>query len=62
MNLDKMDAEYHVPLIGLMVNILQALNVEKTPSVYNTVKRMIMELPIAREAYEKENGKIEELG
>ncbi|MBT4538839.1 DUF3458 domain-containing protein, partial [Candidatus Woesearchaeota archaeon] len=61
-NLDKMDAEYHVPLIGLMVNILQALNVEKTPSVYNTVKRMIMELPIAREAYEKENGKIEELG
>lgn len=58
---DKMDPEYHVPLIQLMVNVLDALSVEKTPSVFNTVKRMITELPVAREAYEKEHGKIKGL-
>ena len=58
-NVDKVEEKFQVPLIELMVDILKKLDEHKTPSVYNTLKRILLKLPKATSKYEKEKGKIE---
>ena len=57
-NLDKMESQHHVPLMQILVDVLNTVDPDKAPSVYNTTKRMITNLPLAKKAYEKEKGKI----
>jgi aminopeptidase N len=57
-NVDKMEEEYHIPLIQVLVEIIESLNQEKQPSVYNTATRILAHLPIAVSKYEEEKGKI----
>ena len=60
-NVDKMDQEYHAPLVKILVDLLEELDSEETPSVYNTAKRMLKNLPEARSNYEEKYGEIEVL-
>ncbi len=57
-DLDKMDEEHHLPIVKIMVEILDNLDAKKTPSVYNTLKRILLNLKKSRLAYEKKYGKI----
>ncbi len=57
-NVEKMEKEYWVPVIGVMVECLKSLDAKKQPSVCNTLKRILSKLPKARKAYEKKHGKI----
>lgn len=60
-NLDLVDEKYHVDLVQIMVDILEKVDEEKFPSVYKTTKRMLLNLPIAKNNYEKSKGKIKAL-
>ncbi len=51
--IDKMEQKYWIPLMGMIRDILDALDQEKTPSVYNTLQRILRATPKARKAYEK---------
>ena len=53
--LDKIDSEYQIPLVRMIEEILQALSPEKTPSVYNSLKRILMGSPKATEAYQSKH-------
>lgn len=57
-NLDKMDEDTHVPLMGILVKVLKEVDKEKYPSVYNTTKRIISKLPKAVKSYENKFDKI----
>ena len=58
---DKMEEEYHLPLAELLVDVMMATTAEKTPSVYNTARRILLGQPKLLKAYEKEHGKIKTL-
>ena len=57
-HVDKMEEQYLVPVMSILVDVLNATNQSETPSVYNTICRMILGLPKSRKAYEFEKGKI----
>jgi len=56
--LDKIDELHQVPLVQSIVAILESLSPEKNPSVYNTLKRILLGSPVAIEAFEKVHGKL----
>ena len=57
--LDKIDAEHQAPLVKMIEEILQQLSQEKTPSAYNSLKRILLGSTKAIEAYTKAGGKIQ---
>jgi len=59
--IDKMNKEYHAPLIQILLDVLRNVTEEKQPSVYKTIIRMLLALKEAVKSYEEENGKIIEL-
>lgn len=60
-NLDLMEEEWQVKLVGVAKDVLETLNPKNNPSVYNTLKRMITNSPKAVARYEKIHGKIKAL-
>lgn len=58
-HVDKMEEKYYVPVVSVLVNVLKELNVKDTPSVFNTLKRILAGLPKAVGKYEAEKGNIE---
>jgi aminopeptidase N len=56
--LDRMEAEYHVPLVAILAELLANLDPATTPSVYNTARRILRGNPAAVERYERERGAI----
>jgi len=58
-NIDKMEEEYHAPLVGMMVIFLEKLNEDRTPSVYNRIRKILLNTPKAVERYEALHGKID---
>ena len=49
--IDRMEAGYHVPLVTLLTGIIDGLDPEKTPSAYNTARRILDGAPEALRAY-----------
>jgi aminopeptidase N len=57
-NLDKMEEDYFVPLVAILADLLATLDPEKTPSVYNTFRRLLAGAPRAVHVYETERGPV----
>jgi aminopeptidase N len=55
-NIDRMEEEYHVPLVDILVGLIGSLDAKETPSVYNTARRLLIGAPKARTRYERERG------
>jgi aminopeptidase N len=51
--LDSMEVKDQVPLVGVLAGLLEDLDPEKTPSVYNTVRRVLAASPRAVKNYEQ---------
>ncbi len=54
--LDAMEAADQVPLTGILAGLLEDLDPEKTPSVYNTIRRLLAGAPVAVRNYEQAHG------
>ena len=59
--LDVMEEADQTPLVGILAGLLEDLDPEKTPSVYNTVRRLLAASPLAVRNYEQEQGTIPKL-
>jgi aminopeptidase N len=57
-NIDRMEDEYHMPLVEMMVGFLDRLDPDRTPSVYNRIRKILLNTPNAVKKYEAVNGKI----
>ncbi|MBI2548079.1 M1 family metallopeptidase [Candidatus Woesearchaeota archaeon] len=57
-NIDKIAPEYHVDVVNVLVGVLKTVDKEKQPSVFNTIRRILLGNPKAVERYEREAGKI----
>ncbi|WP_094227399.1 M1 family metallopeptidase [Methanolobus psychrotolerans] len=57
-NIDKMEDEYHIPLVGMMVVFLIRLDPDHTPSVYNRIRKILLNSPKAVKRYESVNGNV----
>jgi aminopeptidase N len=57
-DIDLMEEEYYIPLVEILVTLLGALDPTKTPSVYNTSRRILLGAPKAIMKYEQSHGKI----
>jgi aminopeptidase N len=55
-NIDRMEVEYRAPLAGVLVKLLKHTDVESTPSVYNTARRLLRGAPDAVRRYREEGG------
>jgi len=49
--IDRMEAEFHVPLVSILTGIIDGLDPEKTPSAYNTARRILDGAPEALRAF-----------
>jgi aminopeptidase N len=54
--LDSMEESDQVPLTGILAGLLDDLDPEKTPSVYNTIRRLLAGAPGAVRNYEQKYG------
>ena len=59
--IDLMEEEYYIPLVELLVTLLDEFDPLKTPSVFNTIRRILLGTPKAIEKYETAHGKIRAL-
>ncbi|WP_340818641.1 M1 family metallopeptidase [Methanolobus sp. WCC4] len=57
-NIDRMEEEYHIPLVGMLVRFLERLDQERSPSVYNRIRKILLNTPKAVKSYEAVNGKV----
>jgi aminopeptidase N len=58
-NIDRMEEEYHVPLVEMMLGFLNKLDPENNPSVYNRIRKILLNTPNAVAKYEELNGKVD---
>jgi aminopeptidase N len=56
--LDAMEETDQIPLVGILARLLIDLDPEKTPSVYNTARRILVGAPRAVQKYEQIHGSI----
>jgi len=56
-SIDRMEAHYHEPLVKMLVEVLDAISKEAQPSVYNTIRRLLLGNPDALKAHEAKYGK-----
>ncbi|OPY36425.1 MAG: Leucyl aminopeptidase [Methanoregula sp. PtaU1.Bin051] len=59
--LDSMGEADQVPLVAILAGLLAGLDAQKTPSVFNTARRILAGSPHAVHRYEQEHGKIPDL-
>jgi aminopeptidase N len=60
-HLDRMEEEYHLPLAGLLADLMKAFDPMGNPVAYNTVRRLLLGAPRAVAAYEAKFGKVKGL-
>jgi asparagine synthetase B (glutamine-hydrolysing) len=60
-DLDRMEEEYHLPLAGLLVDLLGVFDPLGNPVVFNTVRRLLLGAPRALAAHEAAFGKVRAL-
>jgi aminopeptidase N len=53
-----MEEEYHLPLAGLLADLLKVFDPVGNPVVYNTVRRLLLGAPRALAAYEAKFGRV----
>jgi aminopeptidase N len=53
-----MEDKYHIPLVGMLIHFLDQLDPDHTPSVYNRIRKILLNTPKAMNKYEGINGKI----
>ena len=58
-NIDRMKDEYHIPLVEMMFGFLNKLDPENNPSVYNRIRKILLNTPSAVAKYEEINGKVD---
>jgi len=56
--LDAMEDADQVPVAGILARLLHDLDPDRTPSVYNTARRILAGAPLAVQKYEQQFGKI----
>jgi len=57
-NIDQMEIRYHIPLVKILAGLLEELDPQKYPSVYNRIRKLLLGAPKAVEGYGIEHGKI----
>lgn len=57
-NIDLMEAEYHAPLVKILADLLEELDPQKFPSVYNRTRVLLLGAPKAVGTYGKIYGKV----
>jgi aminopeptidase N len=60
-HLDRMEEEYHLPLAGLLVDLLGVFEPAGNPVAYNTIRRLLLGAPSASAAYEAKFGPVKAL-
>ncbi len=60
-NIDQMESKYHVPLVKILADLLEKLDPQKFPSVYNRIRKLLLGAPKAVKAYGIEHGEIKAL-
>ena len=60
-HLDRMEEEYHLPLAGLLIDLLGVFSPSGNPVAYNTIRRLLLGAPRAVAAYEAKFGKVKAL-
>ncbi len=55
-NIDEMESSYHVQLVEILVELMRSIDPRKTPSVYNTTRRLLLGAPSAVRRYRREHG------
>jgi aminopeptidase N len=60
-HLDRMEGEYHLPLAGLLIDLLGVFSPSGNPVAYNTIRRLLLGAPRAVAAYEAKFGKVKAL-
>jgi aminopeptidase N len=60
-HLDRMEEEYHLPLAGLLADLLRVFDPSGNPVAYNTVRRLLLGSPRALAAYEARFGPLKPL-
>lgn len=60
-HLDRMEEEYHLPLAGLLVDLLGVFHPSGNPVAYNTIRRLLLGAPRALAAYEAKFGPVKAL-
>ncbi len=60
-DLDRMQPEYHVPLVSILAEMLDKLDKDEVPGVYNRVRKLLRAAPEALKNYGKEYGQIKGL-
>ena len=54
--LDQLDPADQVPLVGILAHLLDTTDPDKTPSVYNTARRILLDSPVAVAQFEQKEG------
>ncbi|HVP25784.1 MAG TPA: M1 family metallopeptidase [Methanomicrobiales archaeon] len=57
-HLDQMEEEYHLPLAGMLVDLLGVFDPVGYPVAYNTVRRLLLGAPRALASYEAKFGRV----
>lgn len=57
-NIDLMESKYHIPLVKVLAELLEELDPQKFPSVYNRIRKLLLGAPKAVKAYGIEHGEI----
>ncbi|MGA2935343.1 MAG: M1 family metallopeptidase [Methanomicrobiales archaeon] len=60
-HLDRMEEEYHLPLAGLLIDLMGVLDPAGNPVAYNTIRRLLLGAPLALAAYEGKFGPVKAL-
>jgi aminopeptidase N len=58
-NIDQMEIKYHVQLVKVLANLLEEIDAQKYPSVYNRIKQLLFGAPKAVKKYTIEYGEIQ---
>jgi aminopeptidase N len=60
-NIDQMETKYHIPLVKILADLLEELDAQKFPSVYNRTRKLLLGTPKAVKAYGIEYREIQAL-
>ena len=57
-NIDDMEEKHHLELVKVLIGIMNSINPDKMPSVYNTARRLLLGAPVAVGKYKEKHGEI----
>jgi aminopeptidase N len=60
-HLDRMEEEFHLPLAGLLADLLGVFEPTRNPVAFNTIRRLLLGAPRALAAYEEKFGPVKGL-